>query len=148
MQISKKKYFGLSHYPDRWCQNITSALNYWHIKPISRHTTRKNVDKSLFYAVKKVRYGKPKDTFLLRKLRTKAWLLTLRHFVIYVVIKKKKMNQSCSNMLEFGFCGSFAKSWHPKSLEVERYIYISISRNVDTRKTIYLPVLFSLWLTC
>jgi len=53
---------------------------------------------------------------------------------------EEKMNQSCSNMLEFGFCGSFAKSWHPKSLEVERYIYISISRNVDTRKTIYLPV--------
>jgi len=56
---------------------------------------------------------------------------------------EKKMNQSCSNMLEFGSCGSFAKSWHPKSLEVERYIYISISRNVDTRKTIHLPVFFS-----
>lgn len=115
--------------------------------PISTHTTRKNVDKSLFCALKKVRYGKQKNTFLLRKLRTKAWLLTLRHIVLYVVIKKK-MNHSCSNMLEFGFCGSFAKSWHPKSLEVERYIYISISRTVDTRKTIYLPVLFSLWPTC
>jgi hypothetical protein len=61
---------------------------------------------------------------------------------------EKKMNQSCSTMLEFGFCGSFAKSWHPKSLKVERYIYISISRNADTRKTIFLPVLLSLWFTC
>jgi len=116
-------------------------------KPISTHTTRKNVDKSLFCAVTKSTLRETKEHILTPEVTYEGMaphVTSLRDISCY----EKKMSQSCSNMLEFGFCGSFAKSWHPKSLEVERYIYISISWNVDTRKTICLPVLFSLWLAC
>lgn len=110
-------------------------------KPINTHTTRKDVDKSLFCAVTKSTLRKTKEPILTPKVTYEGMaphVTSLRDIRCY----EKTMNQSCSNMLEFGFCGSFAKSWHPKSLEVERYMYISISRNVDTRKTIYLPVFF------